>query len=393
MISNRMSSITPSYTIGISNKVSELKQKGMDIVNLSIGEPDFSLPEKAKLAAVAAIRENKTKYDHISGLIELRKAISQKLKNENHVLYDINEIVVSNGAKQAITNALLAVLNPGDEVLIPVPYWVSYPETVKLVNGVPVFIKPSDTKNYKLTSKDILPAVTPKTKLLFLNNPSNPSGTVYSEKELKDIAQICLENNIYIIADEIYEVFCFGMPFTSLPSISEEIKSITILVNGFSKSAAMTGLRVGYTASPEKISRSISIIQGHFTSHPCTVSQWAAVSALMDCKDDISRMINAYRSRRDAAIKILDRIPGISYIRPEGAFYIFINISAYKGKINAQGSFSIEFCNQLLEKELVAAVPGIAFGMDDFIRISYACGSNELIRGLEKLESFILSIS
>lgn len=392
MISDRVKSITPSFTIGISSKVTEMKKKGLDVVNLSIGEPDFNLPEKAKQAAITAIQNNKTKYDNVSGLIDLRNAITKKLKDENKVSYNINEIIVSNGAKHAITNALFALLNPGDEVLIPVPYWVSYPEMVKLAYGVPVFIKPSDNKNYKIAAQDIQSALTPKTKLLFLNNPSNPSGVVYSREELAAIAEVCLKNNIYILADEIYEPFCFDSEFTSVSSISEEIKAITILVNGFSKSATMTGLRVGYTASNEKIAKAISTIQGHLTSHPCTVSQWAGVSALSECHRDIDLMVSTYKRRRNTAIEILDRIPEVTYLNPQGAFYIFINVSAFRDKIPFANSYSIAFCNELLEKQLVAVVPGIAFGMDDFIRISYACDDHELVRGLEQLESFILTL-
>lgn len=389
MISNKLKDITPSYTIEINKKVLDLKQQGKDIINFSIGEPDFNIPLKAKNAAIRAIERNKTKYDKVPGLDELRQSISNKLEYENNISYELNEIVVSSGAKHAITNTLMALLDPGDEVLIPVPYWVSYPEMVKLVGGVPVFIHSSKDTGYKLTPELIASKVSPKTKIIFLTNPSNPSGVVYSEDELKSIGDCCVENNIYILADEIYEQICFDTPFVSIASLSDSIKNMTITINGLSKSFAMTGMRIGYSASNKEIAQAIATIQGHLISHPSTVSQWCALEALDQCKDEIKKMKVEYQRRRDVAVNLLNSMPNLSYVKPQGAFYLFIDVSYYKKKIKYEDSFSVEFCKELLDKASIAVVPGIAFGMDDFIRISYACDIKILETGLKKMCNYL----
>ena len=392
MLSTRLNNITPSYTIGISSKVAILKSQGENIINLSIGEPDFSVPEKAKEFGINAFKENKTTYDLVPGLKILRESISNKLKKENNLFYDVDEIVVSSGAKHSITNTLLALTNPGDDVLIPKPYWVSYPEMVKLVNANPVFIDTDKDLDFKVTKDDIKKYITPKTKLIFINNPSNPTGAIYSKKELEDIVDICFENNIYILADEIYEKICFDEKFVSIASISDKAKDITITINGFSKSAAMTGLRLGYSASNKTIAKAISAIQGHLVSHPSTVSQHAAYGALECCSDDIDNMVATYKHRRDLITNKLSTIPQLSYIYPKGAFYLFINISYLRDKIDYNESLSIEFCNRLLDEYKVAVVPGIAFGMDDYIRISYACNEDEFLAGIDRIKDFIDNI-
>ncbi len=389
MIAHKLKNITPSYTIEINKKVADLKQQGKNIINFSIGEPDFYMPNHGKNAAIKAIEENKTKYDKVPGLEALRQSITHKLRNENNTSYHLDEIVVSNGAKHAITNTLMALLNPGDEVLIPIPYWVSYPEMVKLTGGVPVFIESSKETGYKLTSKQIASKVTPKTKLIFLTNPSNPSGVVYSEEELRDIGNYCVQNHIYILSDEIYERICFDAPFVSMASLSEPIKNITITINGLSKSLAMPGMRIGYSASNKEMAKAITTIQGHLISHPATVSQWCAAGALDQCKDEIELMKKAYQERRDLAVTLLDAMPHLSYVKPQGAFYLFIDVSYYKKYIHFEKSFSVAFCKELLDKASVAVVPGIAFGMDDFIRISYACDMETLQHGLEKINSYL----
>ena len=392
MLSNRLSNITPSYTIGISNKVAILKSQGENIINLSIGEPDFNVPEKAKAFGIKSFEENKTKYDLVPGLKILRESICDKLKKENDLSYDIDEIVVSSGAKHSITNTLLALTNPGDDVLIPKPYWVSYPEMVKLANCNPIFIKTSKAIDFKVTKVDIEKYITNKTKLIFINNPSNPTGAIYSKKELEDIVDICFENNIYILADEIYEKICYDEDFVSIASISDKAKDITITINGFSKSAAMTGLRLGYSASNKTIAKAISTIQGHLVSHPCTIAQYTAYGALEYCADDIDNMVATYKNRRDLITNKLSNIPQLKFIYPKGAFYLFIDISYLKNKIDYKESFSIEFCNKLLDEYKVAAVPGIAFGMDDYIRISYACSENEFLAGMDKIKELIDNI-
>jgi aspartate aminotransferase len=389
MLSDRLSNITPSYTIGISNKVSVLKSQGENIINLSIGEPDFNVPEKAKEFGIKAFEENKTKYDLVPGLKILRESICNKLKKENNVSYDIDEIVVSSGAKHSITNTLLALTNTGDDILIPKPYWVSYPEMVKLVGCNPVLIDTDKTLDFKVTKDDIEKYITPKTKLIFINNPSNPTGAIYSKKELEDIVDICFKNNIYILADEIYEKICYDEDFVSIASISDKAKDITITINGFSKSAAMTGLRLGYSASNKTIAKAISTIQGHLVSHPSTITQYTAYGALEYCLDDINNMVATYKHRRNLITNRLSTIPQLTFIYPKGAFYLFIDISYLRDKIDYKESLSIEFCNKLLDEYKVAAVPGIAFGADDYIRISYACSEDDFLVGIDKIKELI----
>ena len=392
MLSNRLSNITPSVTIGISSKVSELKNLGKDIINLSIGEPDFNVPSKAKSVGIDSLNNNETKYNLVSGLKILREEICKKLLNENNCKYSIDEIVVSNGAKHAITNTLLAVTNPGDEVLLPKPYWVSYSEMTKIVNAVPIPIETEKSNEFKLTGKLLKKYITNKTKVLILNNPSNPTGVVYKKEELLDIANVCLKHNIYILADEIYEKICYTDNFVSVASLSDEIKDITITINGFSKSAAMTGIRLGYSASNKEIAKGINAIQGHLVSHPSLTSQYIGYGALKQCNNDINSMVKTYKYRRDLITSKLDTIPNIEYIYPEGAFYVFIDLSKIKNKFNYKESFSIEFCEKFLEEYNVAVVPGIAFGIDNYIRISYACKEDYFLEALDRLNTFILNI-
>lgn len=393
MLSNRLGNITPSYTIGISTKVAELNAKGKNIIDLSIGEPDFYIPEKAKQYGIDSLNDNLTKYNMVPGLKILREEICKKLSIENNCSFSIDEIVVSSGAKHSITNTLLALTNPGDEILVPKPYWVSYPEMIKLVNAVPVFIDTDKANDFKLTRDVLEKYITPKTKMLFLNNPSNPTGAIYTKEELIDIANVCLENNIYILADEIYERIHYNDNFTSISSLGDDIKNISIIVNGFSKSAAMTGLRIGYTASSKEIAKALSTIQGHLVSHPSLTAQYIAYGALKECSKDIDDMVNTYKHRRDLVIDKLDKINNLGYVTPDGAFYIFIDLSLYKNKLDFEDSFSIEFCNQLLDKYEVAAVPGIAFGLDDYVRISYACSEEKFLNGIDRLNEFLTSLS
>ncbi|GAA0093455.1 pyridoxal phosphate-dependent aminotransferase [Paraclostridium bifermentans] len=385
MLSSRLNNITPSYTIGISSKVRDLKASGKSIIDLSIGEPDLTVPNAAIQHGINSLNENLTNYDLVPGLKILRNELSKKLNLENDCDYAPEEIVVSSGAKNAITNALLAILNPGDDVLVPKPYWVSYPEMIKLVNANPVFIETNKKNEFKLT-KDILEkSITPKTRMLFLNNPSNPTGAVYSKEELLEIANVCIKNNIYILADEIYERICYKDKFVSIASLSNDIKNITITINGFSKSFAMTGLRIGYSASNKEIAKSISTIQGHLVSHPSLTSQYIAYGALKDCSNSINEMVDIYRSRRNKVVDMLNQCNKLNYVTPDGAFYTFIDLSMVKNNLNYTDSFSIEFCNKLLDEYEVAAVPGIAFGMDDYIRISYACNESSFIEGLKRI--------
>ena len=392
MLSNRLNIISPSCTVGISSKVKNMRESGLDVISLSIGEPDFNVPKKAIECGIESLNKNCTKYDLVPGITILREEICRKLLEENNCCYSPDEIVLSSGAKNAITNALLVVTDPGDEVLIPKPYWVSYSEMTKLVNAVPIPIETNKTNDFKLTADLLKKHITDKTKMLLLNNPSNPTGSVYTKEELLEIVNVCLEKNIYILSDEIYERICYNNEFVSVASLSEEVKNITITVNGFAKSAAMTGLRLGYTASNKEIAKGISAIQGHLVSHPSLTAQYIGYGALKYCKNDIDNMVNIYKSRRDLITSKLNTIKYIDYIYPNGAFYVFIDLSQVAAKYEYNESFSIEFCDEFLSKYNVAIVPGKAFGIDEYVRISYACSEKEFLEGLNRLESFILEI-
>lgn len=392
MLSKRLDVIEPSCTIGISSKVKSMKNSGLNVINLSIGEPDFNVPKRAIDYGIKSLNENCTKYDLVPGLTILREEICKKLLEENNCSYSPDEIVVSSGAKNALTNALLVLTDPGDEVLIPKPYWVSYSEMTKLVNAIPVLIETDKTNDFKLTADLLKQYITDKTKAILINNPSNPTGSVYTKEELIEIVNICVEKNIYIISDEIYERICFNNEFVSIASLGEDVKNITITINGFAKSCAMTGLRLGYTASNKEIAKGISAIQGHLVSHPSLTSQYIGYAALKYCKDDINNMVETYKNRRDLIVSRLNDMKYVNYVYPNGAFYIFIDLSEVSKKYNYKDSFSMEFCDEFLSKYNVAIVPGKAFGIDDYVRISYACSESEFMEGLDKLEDFILKI-
>lgn len=398
MLSKKMKTITPSPTIGISAKVSDLMRSGREIINLSIGEPDFLTPQCAKDGAIKAINENKTKYDNAQGLYKLRTAICKKLERENNIIYDQSQIIVTSGAKHAITNLLIAITDPGDEIIIPKPYWVSYPEMVKLTCGVPIFVETYEKNNYKVTVEDLKKVVGEKTKALIITNPSNPSGAVYTKEELLNVANYCLENKILIISDEIYERITYGPAFTSVASLSEEIKENTVIINGLAKSAAMTGWRVGYTASNNQLAKAMSTIQGHLVSHPSTISQWASLEAMKNGSEDMKAMTQEYKKRRDKVIDIISTIKGAKIVQPDGAFYIFMNMACIKDsfspeKIQAAGGFSLAVAEDLLDEYSVAIVPGIAFGMDDFIRISYAADINHVTEAMARIKKYIESFN
>lgn len=389
MLSKKLASVTPSVTLGISTKVKELKNQGVQIVNLSIGEPDFFTPEKAKQAGIKAIENNKTKYDDAAGVKELRDAIVEKLKVENHVSYAPEEIVVSSGAKHCITNALIALLDPQDEVLIPKPYWVSYPEMVKLLGGVPVFVETQKSKDFKVTVEDLQKVITDKTKVVFITNPSNPSGAVYTKEELEPVVNFLTEKGIYIIADEIYERICYNGAFVSIASLSEKAKEMTITINGLAKSASMTGWRIGYTASNRELAKAMGGLQGHLVSHPCTISQYAAIEAIKSCQEEMHTMVEAYRGRKDRAIELFNGIEGVDLVTPDGAFYLFVDMSVLKNKIQWQDSFSVKICDILLDEYKLAIVPGAAFGLDDYVRLSIAADIKDIESGINSIKLLV----
>ncbi len=387
MLSERAKAITPSLTLGISTQVKEMKKAGEKIINLSIGEPDFLTPESAKNGGIEAIKNNQTKYDAASGLLELKKAISRKLKSDNQVAYQPEQIVISSGAKYALTNTLMTILNPGDEVLIPVPYWLSYPEIVKLVGGKVRFVATRAENNFKMTAAELENAVSDRTKAIIICNPSNPTGAVYTKEELTALTEMVLKYNLYIVADEIYEQICYE-EFTSVAAISEEVKQRTVLINGVSKSLSMTGWRVGYAAAEVPIAKAMGAIQGHLVSHPSTISQYAALAGLEKAGEDIAEMRATYQKRRDIITAELDKIEGLSYIKPDGAFYIFVDIGALKHKIVYEHSFSVKVAEELLNRYKLAVVPGMAFGKDDFIRLSYAASEADIKAGLQVLKTY-----
>lgn len=394
-ISEKAKSICPSSTLAIDAKFKQMKADGVDVVGFGAGEPDFDTPEYIKEAAIAAIRDGKTKYTPAAGTVELRKAICKKLKEENNLSYSFDCIVVSNGAKHALVNAFQAILNPGDEVLIPSPYWVSYPEMVKLADGVPVILQTREEDEFKFTADEFRAAITPKTRALVLNSPSNPTGMVYTAEELAELAAVAVEHNIYVISDEIYEHLIYEGKHVSIASMSPEMKALTIIINGVSKTYAMTGWRIGYTASTPEIARVMSNIQSHATSNPNSIAQAATVAALSGGEEEIAMMKEAFRERRDYMVERINSIEGVSCLKPHGAFYVLMNISKLKGRTMGGKVIhtSDDFAEVLLEQAKVAVVPCSGFGADDFVRWSYAVSLDNIKEGLSRVEQFIKSNS
>ncbi len=386
-ISNIASDVKPSMTVGISALVNELKSQGKEIVNLSIGEPDYYTPEVIKEAGIRAINNNLTKYTAAPGFLNLRKAICDKLLNENNVKYDVDNIVVTSGAKMAITISMITTVCRGDEVIIPSPYWLSYPKIVKVVGAKPVMVKTKKENSFKITVDELKDAITDKTSMVIINNPSNPTGSVYTESELRSICEFLTERNITILADEIYERFTYDQEFTSIASLSEEIKENTILINGHSKSYSMTGWRLGYLAAPKKVAAKVVAMQSHVVSHPSTISMEAARIALIHGHKDVEIMKNKYNDRRKILVKKAKEY-GLEMIEPKGAFYGFFDISRLRKNIKAD-SLSIYVCEKLLEEKSLAITPGIVFGNDNFVRLSYAARTAEILEGIKRFGEFM----
>ena len=386
MISKRASQINPSLTLAISAKAKEMKTSGIDVISFGAGEPDFDTPENIKEAAIQAIRSGFTKYTTTSGIPELKDAICKKFERDNHLSYERENILVSTGAKQCLFNLMQVLINPGDRVILPVPYWVSYEEMVKLAGGKCDLVR---TKGFRLDPNDFRSVITDKTKLLILNSPSNPTGYVYSRHELQEIADICVEKNILVVSDEIYEPLIYEKEHISIAELGEKIKNLTIIVNGVSKAYSMTGWRIGYCAGDKTIIRAAALLQDHMTSNPNSIAQKAGVEALNGPQEIVATMRGAYKKRRDYIIKRLSKINGVSVSVPDGAFYVFVNVSAL---FNTKIHNSSEFCTQLLEQKHVAAVPGSAFGDDAFIRLSYATSDKNIENGLDRLEGFVRDI-
>lgn len=390
-ISDKVKSISPSSTLAIDSKFKQMKAEGIDVVGFGTGEPDFDTPDYIKQAAVQAIKDGKTKYTPAAGTMELRRAVCDKLKRENGLDYEPNQIIVSNGAKHALVNAFMAILNEGDEVIIPSPYWVSYPEMVKIADGVSVVINTKEEDEFKFTAEEFERSITPKTRALVLNSPSNPTGTVYTEEELRAIAEVAVAHNIYVVADEIYEHLIYEGKHVSIASFGDKIKELTIIINGVSKTYAMTGWRIGYSASHPEVARAMANLQSHAASNPNSIAQAATVAALSGGEAEIANMKAEFKKRRDYMTARINSIPGVSCSIPHGAFYVMMNISQLKGK-TLGGRFigsSDDFADVLLEKAKLALVPCSGFGADDFVRWSYANSMENIIEGLNRLEKFL----
>lgn len=391
-VSKIAEAVRASTTLAVDSLAKQMKADGLDVVGFGTGEPDFNTPDNINMAGIRAICDGKTKYTPAAGIIPLRKAIAQRLKEDCGVDYDYTQIVVASGAKHSVYIALAAITNPGDEIIIPAPFWVSYYEMVRMVGGTPVIVEAGEEQNFKITAQQLEAAITEKTKCLMLNNPSNPTGMIYSADELRAIADVCVKHDLYILADEIYYQLIYdGIEFTSISSLGDEVKERTLLVNGVSKSYAMTGWRVGYCAANKTLAKIMSNFLSHSTGAPSTISQWASVEALTGPQEGIEAMRLAFLERRDYIVKRINSIPGVSCIVPNGAFYVMMNIEQLIGK--TLGGKLIEndddFAVALLEKALVAVVPCSGFGMKNFVRWSYAASMENIEKGLDRLEKFV----
>ncbi len=390
-VSKKAEAVRASTTLAVDSMAKQMKADGYDVVGFGTGEPDFETPENIQLAAIDAIKAGKTKYTPAAGIVPLRKAIAEKLKREGYD-YDYTQIVVASGAKHSLFIALSAITNPGDEIILPAPYWVSYYEMIKMTDGEPVVISADEEQNFKITAAQLEAAITDKTKALVLNNPSNPTGMIYNRDELKELVDVCVKHDLYIIADEIYYKLVYdGIEFTSVASFGEDIRERTLLINGVSKSYAMTGWRVGYCAANKQLAKIMSNYLSHSTGAPSTISQWAAVEALNGPQETIESMRLEFLKRRDYIVKRINAIPGVSCINPNGAFYVMMNIEQLIGR--TLGGKLIEndddFAVALLEKALVAVVPCSGFGAENFVRWSYAASMENIEKGLDRLEKFI----
>ena len=393
-LSDRLQRLAPSATLAMSQKSSEMKAQGIDVINMSVGEPDFNTPDHIKEAAKKAIDENYSRYSPVPGYADLRKAIADKLKRENQLDYSPNEILVSNGAKQSVCNTVMALVNSGDEVIIPTPYWVSYPQMALLAGGVPVFVEATFEQNFKMTPEQLEKAITPKTRLLILCSPSNPTGSVYSKEELQTLAEVILKHDdLFVLADEIYEHINYVGKHESIAQFPG-MKERTILVNGVSKAYAMTGWRIGYIAAPEWIVKGCNKLQGQYTSGPCSVSQVAARYAYETSQDCVEEMRQAFMRRRDLIVRLAQDIPGLEVNKPEGAFYLFPKCSSFYGKTDGTTTIrnSTDLAMFLLEKGHVATVGGDAFGDPDCFRMSYATSDENIIEAMRRIKETLAGL-
>ena len=381
-ISSRSKFLTPSVTLAIDSKAKAMKAEGIDVCGFGAGEPDCDTPDHIKAAAMASLESGFTKYTPSSGIPELRQAIAEKFLADNKLEFKPSQIIVSNGAKHSCFNAILATCEPGDEVIIPAPYWLSYPEMVRIAGAEPVFVQTKEENGWKMTAEEFQDAMTPRTKMVIINSPGNPTGTVYSRAELEAIAQVAIDEEIIILSDEIYEKLIYdGVEHVSIGSLSKEAYDLTITVNGFSKSYAMTGWRLGYLGAPELIAKAIDSIQSHSTSNPCSFAQKGGLAAIKGDQQPVSDMRDEFQMRRDYMYDRFSKIQNVSVVKPQGAFYTLVNIS--RTSLTSQN-----FADRLLSKYNVAVVPGVAFGDDRTVRLSYATSMDVIKKGLDRFEEF-----
>jgi aspartate aminotransferase len=381
-LSARATSLTPSLSLSIDSKAKAMKAEGIDICSFGAGEPDFDTPEHIKAAAMAALEAGFTKYTPSSGIPELRQAVADKLLTENHLDYKASQIIISDGAKHSCYNAVVATCQDGDEVVIPIPYWLSYPEMVRLAGADPVFVQTKEANGWKLTAEEFENAMTPRTKMIILNSPCNPTGAVYRREELQALANVAAEEEILILSDEIYERLVYDdVKHVSIASLGKEFYDLAITVNGFSKSYAMTGWRLGYLGAPEPIAKAIDSIQSHSTSNPCSFAQKGALAALKGDQQPVNDMRDEFNLRREYMVERFSKIPNITFVKPQGAFYVLVSVNKF-------GLTSQNFADRLLSKANVAVVPGIAFGDDRTLRFSYATSMDVIKKGLDRFEEF-----
>ncbi len=393
-LSDRLQRLAPSATLAMSQKSAEMKAQGIDVINMSVGEPDFNTPDHIKEAAKKAVDENYSRYSPVPGYADLRKAIADKLQRENGLDYTVNEILVSNGAKQSVCNTVMALVNPGDEVIIPAPYWVSYPQMVKLAGGTPVIVEAGFAQNFKMTPDQLEAAITPKARLLILCSPSNPTGSVYSKEELQGLAEVIKQHDdLFVLADEIYEHINYVGHHESIAQFPG-MKERSIIVNGVSKAYAMTGWRIGYIAAPEWIVKGCNKLQGQYTSGPCSVSQKAAEFAYTQSQECVEQMRQAFERRRDLIVKLAKDIPGLEVNVPQGAFYLFPKCSSFYGKSDGQTTVnnSSELALYLLEKGHVATVGGDAFGDPECFRMSYATSDENIVEAMRRIKETLAQL-
>ncbi|MBQ9942728.1 MAG: pyridoxal phosphate-dependent aminotransferase [Christensenellaceae bacterium] len=389
-VSKKAMAIAPSLTLGIDALAKQMRKEGKDVVGFGAGEPDFDTPQDIKDAAIAAILQGKTKYTPASGLEELKQAVCGRYERKFSLTYDPAQVVISNGAKHSLFNVFQAVINPGDEVIIPAPYWLTYPELVKMADGVPVIVETKEENNFEPEVEAIRAAITPATRVILVNSPSNPCGCVYSKACMEGIAALAKEFDLYILADEIYDELTYTDFGTSIATLSEDTKARTIIVNGMSKAYAMTGWRMGYTIAPGDVAKVMGSYQSHSTSNPCSVTQYASIAALNGPQEEVAAMVKVFETRSHLMNELINAIPGMSCRQPEGAFYAFANISGVIGKkYNGQQiTGSASFAEVLLKEKLTAVVPGVAFGADEYIRLSYANSEENIKKGLARIAEF-----